>query len=86
MGAVFEATAAAFSASAYNPYAGSGTKPPNVVNDMINFMSAYNAWAYSTNFPASGNIYYNAASTAQNTMVADMINLANNLRTSTNAP
>jgi len=66
-----ELAAGAFISSPTNAAA---ITPPQVVNAISNFMSAYNSWA-NASFPASGNPQHDNASAAQATMVTNMSRL-----------
>jgi type II secretory pathway pseudopilin PulG len=83
LGNAMFATAVAFEASPYN--LNSSVTPPQVVNDMQAFMKAYLDWVNAGFAPGSAQ---DIARAAQNTMVADMNNLINNLSSGdcTNAP
>jgi prepilin-type N-terminal cleavage/methylation domain-containing protein len=75
MGAVFAATAGAFTRSPYSTSATGGMTPPLVVNAMSNFMSAYNSWASAGFLPIGGS--HDNATNTQMIMVNDMSYLAN---------
>ena len=74
-------TAAAFLASPYNT--NTTTKPPQVVNDMANFMGAYVNWANSGFYPATGTNVgpYLVASNAQAILFSHVTGLASGLTT-----
>lgn len=74
-------TAAAFLASPYNT--NTTTKPPQVVNDMANFMGAYVNWANSGFYPATGTNVgaYLVASNSQAILFSHVNGLAGGLTT-----
>jgi hypothetical protein len=76
-------SAAMFSSSPYNINAQGGVTPPQVVNAMSNFMSAYSPYANwvvnsnGGNWATTGTLY-NAASAAQTALGTALKNLYNN--------